>query len=157
MNVLLQRRFYPPIEHLAPKNNNIVVASKKHSHDTMSNVRSSWNDYIIRDVLPTLSYGNKTVATHSPWCHGTEQKLKSSTCAIVQHRKSLNTKKYFPCKDDKNTCSTISIDVPNNNVSQGAEISCTHVEKVVQIPCDASTEPVVLTIYHVSNGVSMFA
>jgi hypothetical protein len=98
--------------------------------------------------------------------------LKPSTCGIVQNKKSLNarkfssprkkshvvyTEKYFPCKEDKNTYSTTSIDVPHNNSSQSAELSCRHVEQVVQISCDASTEPVVITVDDASNGVSMLA
>jgi hypothetical protein len=37
------------------------------------------------------------------------------------------------------------------------EISCRHVEGVVQMSCDASTKPVVLTIDDASNDVSMLA
>jgi hypothetical protein len=98
--------------------------------------------------------------------------FKPSTCGTFQHRKSLNaeffssprmkshavsTEKYFLCKEDKNNCSTTAIDVSNNNVNHSAEMSCTHAEQVVQIPCDASTELVVLTIDDVSNGVSILA
>jgi hypothetical protein len=43
------------------------------------------------------------------------------------------------------------------NVSQHAEISCTHVEQVVQLSCDASTEHHVDTIDDASNGLSMIA
>jgi hypothetical protein len=93
-------------------------------------------------------------------------------CGIVQNKKSLNpgkfscprkkshvvyTEKYFPYKKDKNTYSTTSIDIPHNNSSQSAEISFRHVEQVVQISCDTSIEPVVLTIDDASNGVSMLA
>jgi hypothetical protein len=148
------------------------MTSKKHSFGTKSNVRSSWSDSIIGDVLPTHSYGNKTVATHSQRCQGGEQKLTPSSCGIVQNKKSLNAEnfsfprkkshvvyieKYFPCTEDKKTYSTMSIEVTHNNSSQSAELSCRHVEQVVQISCDASIEPVVLTIDDASNGVSMLA
>jgi hypothetical protein len=98
--------------------------------------------------------------------------LKPSTCGIVENKKSLNagnfssprkkshavyTEKYFPCKEDKNTYSTTSIHVPHNNSSQSAELSCRHVEQVLQISCDTSTEPIVLAIDDASNGVSMLA
>jgi hypothetical protein len=43
------------------------------------------------------------------------------------------------------------------NVSQHAEISCTHVEQVVQPSCDALTEHRVDTIDDASNGLSMLA
>jgi hypothetical protein len=69
---VLQHRFDPPIEHPIPKINKIAMTSKKHSFGTKSNVSSSWSDSIIGDVLPTHSYGNKTVATHSQRCHGSE-------------------------------------------------------------------------------------
>jgi hypothetical protein len=70
---------------------------------------------------------------------------------------AVYTEKYFPCKEDKNTYSTTSIHVPHNNSSQSAELSCRHVEQVLQISCDTSTEPIVLTIDDASNGVSMLA
>jgi hypothetical protein len=172
MKLVLQRQFDPPIEHHVPKINKIAMTSKNHSFGTKSNVCSSWSDSIIGEVLPTHSYGNKSVATHSQTCHGSEQKLKPSTCGIVQNKKSLDarnfssprkkshvvyTKKYFPCKEDTNTYSTASIDVQHNNSSQSAELSCRHVEQVVQISCDASTKPVVLIVDDASNGVSMLA
>jgi hypothetical protein len=172
MKLVLQRQFDPPIEHHVPKINKIAMTSEKHSFGTKSNVHSSWSTSIIGDMLPTHSYGNKTVATHSQRCHGSEQKLKPSTCGIVQHKKSLNagnfssprkkshvvyTEKYFHCKEYKNTYSTTSIDIPHNNSSQSAELSCRHVEHVVQISCDASTKPAVRTVDDASNGVSMLA
>jgi hypothetical protein len=43
------------------------------------------------------------------------------------------------------------------NVSQHAEISCTHVKQVVQSSCDASKEHHVDTIDDASNGLSMLA
>jgi hypothetical protein len=167
MKLVLQRQFDPPIEHPVPKINKIAMTSEKHSFGTKWNVGSSSSDSIIGDVLPTHSYGKKTVATHSQRCHGSEQKLKPSMCGIVQN-KSLNarkfscprkkshivyTEKYFHCKEDKNTYYT-SI-VPHSNSSHSTEISCRHVEQVVQISCDASTKPVVLTVDDASNGVSV--
>jgi hypothetical protein len=65
MKLVLQCQFDPPIEHPVPKINKISMTSEKHSFGTKSIVCSSWRDSIIGDVLPTHSYGNKTVATHS--------------------------------------------------------------------------------------------
>jgi hypothetical protein len=76
MKLVLQYQFDPLIEHPVPKINKIAMTSEKHSFGTKSNVRSSWSDSIIGDVLPTHSYDNKVVATHSQRCHGSEQKLK---------------------------------------------------------------------------------
>jgi hypothetical protein len=94
MKLVLQRQFDPPIEHHVPKINNIVMTSEKHSFSTKSNVCSSLSDTIICDVLPTHSYSKKTVATHSQRCLGSEQKLKPSTCGIVQN-KSLRMLENF--------------------------------------------------------------
>jgi hypothetical protein len=92
--------------------------------------------------------------------------------ALFKNKKSLNvgkfssprkkshvvyTEKYFHSKEDKNTYSTTSIDVPHNNSRHSAELSCKYVEQVVQISCDVSTELVVLTVDDASNGVSMLA
>jgi hypothetical protein len=93
MKLVLQRQFDPPIEHPIPKINKIAMTFGKHSFGTKSNVHSLWSESIIGDVLPTHSYGNKTVATHSQRCHGSEQKLKPSLCGIVQNKKSLNAEK----------------------------------------------------------------
>jgi hypothetical protein len=84
MKLVLHYQFDPAIEHPVPKINKNDMTSKKHSFDTKSNVCSSLSDPIIGGMLPTHSYGNKTVATHSQRCHGSEQKLKPSTCGIVQ-------------------------------------------------------------------------
>jgi hypothetical protein len=67
-----------------------------------------------------------------------------------------STEIFSPCQDDRNTYSTIAIEV-TKNVSQHAEISCTHVKQVVQSSCDASKEHHVDTIDDASNGLSMLA
>jgi hypothetical protein len=56
MKLMLEHKFDPPIEHLVPKINKIAITSKKHSFGTKSNVRSSWSDSIIGDVVPTHSW-----------------------------------------------------------------------------------------------------
>jgi hypothetical protein len=63
---------------------------------------------------------------------------------------------FSPYKDERNNYSTTAIEV-TKNVSQHAEISCTHVEPNVQSSCDASTEHHVDTIDDASNGLSMLA
>jgi hypothetical protein len=56
MKLMLEHKFDPPIEHLVPKINKIAITSEKHSFGTKSNVRSSWSDSIIGDVVPTHSW-----------------------------------------------------------------------------------------------------
>jgi hypothetical protein len=83
------------------------------------------------------------------------KKLSSKLC----EKKSFaiaSTKILSSREDDRNNYCTAVIEVIKN-VSQHAEISCTHVEQVVQLSCDASTEHHVDAIDDASNGLSKLA
>jgi hypothetical protein len=95
---------------------------------------------------------------------GADQNKKSMNAAKFSSSKQCEKKSsaiasteiFSPYKDDRNNYSTAAIEV-RKKVSQHAKISCTHVEQVVQLSCDASIEHHVDTIDDTSNGLSMLA
>jgi hypothetical protein len=141
MKVMLQCRFDPPLK----ANKKIVVVDDTKFLYTKQIVRSFWSDSIIGyDCLEvtspqfvTIKYSNKKVVN----------------CAD-QNKKSMNAAKFSSSKQCEKKSSAIEV---TKNVSQHAEISCTHVEQVVQLSCDASTEHHVDTIDDASNDLSMIA
>jgi hypothetical protein len=104
----------------------------------------------------TIKYSNKKVV------NGADQNKKSMNVAKFSSSKQCekkssaiaSTKIFSPYKDDRNNYSTTAIE-ETKNVSQHAEISCTHVEHVVQSSCESTTENHVDTIDDASNGLSM--
>jgi hypothetical protein len=161
MKVMPHSQFDPPL--MAKK---IAVVDDTKFLDTKQIVRSSWTDSIIGNEclevtspqFSMIKYSNKKVV------NGSDQNKKSMNAAKISSSKQFEKKSFAissteifsPYKDDRNNYTTAAIEV-TKNVSQHAQISCTHVEQVVQLSCDASTEHHVNTIDDASNGLSMLA
>jgi hypothetical protein len=163
MKVMLQRRFDPPLK--AKKK--IVVVDGTKLLDTKQTARSSWSNSIIGNEclevtsqqFVTIKYSNKKkVVDGADQNKNSMNAAKSSSYKQCEQKSSAiaSTEIFSPCKDDRNNYSTAAIEV-TKNVTQHAEISCTHVEQVVQSSCDASTEHYVDLIDDASNGLSMLA
>jgi hypothetical protein len=163
MKVMLQRRFNPPLK--AKKKIAAVDGTK--FLDTKQTVCSSWSDSIVGNEclevtsqpFATIKYSDKKKVVD-----GANQNKKFMNAAKFSWSKQCEKKSsaiasteiFSPDKDDRNNYSTAAIEV-TKNVCQHAEISCTHMEPVVQSSCDASTEHHVDTIDDASNGLSMLA
>jgi hypothetical protein len=114
---------------------------------------------VTSQQFATIKYSNKKKVVD-----GADQNKNSMNVAKFSLSKQCEKKSstiasteiFSPCKDDRNNYSTAAIEV-TKNVTQHAEISCTHVKQVVQSSCDASTEHLVNLLDDASNGLSMLA
>jgi hypothetical protein len=162
MKVMLQCQFDPPLN---VKKKITVVGSTKFL-DTKQIVRSSWTNSIVGNEclkvtglqFVTIKYSNKKVVNGADQHKDSMNAAKFSSSKQCEKKSSTikSTKIFSPCEDDRTNYSTAAIEV-RKNVSQHAENSCTHLEQVVQLSCDASTEHHFDTIDDASNGLSLLA
>jgi hypothetical protein len=133
-----------------------------------SAMHSSWSDCIIGvDEFHTLPHSNKKAAASSKFFLRTEQNLQPYIygCGEKFMKQGSTPNSGSKKKLVYGVQNRQSMDSENNssfnhlpkNISESAEISCTHEEMVVHLSCDASVEPDIGIVDDGTDGFSILA